>query len=316
MLLKLLEIFIKKMDQIVNNKKDDIINYSHQLSKKREYAFNLSTLSDNDLINGCSKSIKTNGFCVIDNLIPRNEVQSIREEIIEAQKKSRNNINLIKELIESNKYSEKELLTNKDIDLRSVGKEGRPSKPVNDIVWMPKFSNHLANIKLVKIIKNILDDHVSIAQLHPKVIKKSEKKDSSNIVLGEDVYGLPRIYKGPDFARDWHTDWPHDPSAYGGKNKFENIGFVRQPFPDVTMCLVIIFYLNDVNENSGGTWAVPCSHKDNRTPRGHLDGITLTAPIPGEIQINAMQVLSLYKTLDYGTHRLFTTIVILIGLQL
>ena len=43
--------------------------------------------------------------------------------------------------------------------------------------------------------------------------------------------------------------------------------------------------INDVNENTGGTWVVPKSHKDNRTPRGPLDKIVLTAPIPGEIQI-------------------------------
>ena len=28
------------------------------------------------------------------------------------------------------------------------------------------------------------------------------------------------------------------------------------------MCVVVIFYLNDVDENSGGTWLVPGSHKD------------------------------------------------------
>ena len=67
----------------------------------------------------------------------------------------------------------------------------------------------------------------------------------------------------------------------------ENVGAIRQPFPDVTMCLVIIFYLTDVDEKSGGTFAVPGSHKDHRNPRGPSDKITLTAPIPGEIQIKA-----------------------------
>ena len=98
---------------------------------------------------------------------------------------------------------------------------------------------------------------------------------------------MPRLYKGPPFARDWHTDWPHDPSAYGGDNPNENIGFIRQPFPDVTMCVVVIFYLNDVDEQSGGTWVIPGSHKDKRTPRGPKDKIILTAPIKGEMQVKS-----------------------------
>ena len=53
------------------------------------------------------------------------------------------------------------------------------------------------------------------------------------------------------------------------------------------MCIVIIFYLNDVDENSGGTWLVPGSHKDRRTPRSPTDNISITAPISGEMQVKA-----------------------------
>ena len=47
------------------------------------------------------------------------------------------------------------------------------------------------------------------------------------------------------------------------------------------------FYLNDVDEKSGGTWVIPGSHKDKRTPRGPKDNITLTAPISGEMQVRS-----------------------------
>ena len=53
------------------------------------------------------------------------------------------------------------------------------------------------------------------------------------------------------------------------------------------MCLVMIWYMTDVDENSGGTWVVPGSHKDPRNPRGPADGISCTAPIPGDMQVSA-----------------------------
>ena len=53
------------------------------------------------------------------------------------------------------------------------------------------------------------------------------------------------------------------------------------------MGLTMVWYLTDVDENSGGTWVVPCSHREKRTPRGPSDGITVSAPIPGEMQVTA-----------------------------
>ena len=50
---------------------------------------------------------------------------------------------------------------------------------------------------------------------------------------------------------------------------------------------MVIPYLNDVDEKSGGTWVIPGSHKDKRTPRGPKDNITLTAPISGEMQVRS-----------------------------
>ena len=253
---------------------------------RRTYAFNPHKLSSERFISSCTKHINDYGFCLIDEVIPKSKIKSIRNEILEAKNKINKNIDSIKKLVDSKKYSEKILLKNKKIQLRSVGKIGRPAKPVNDIVWMPKFAKYLASSNIVKVASKVLDDHLRIVQIHPKVIPMSEN-NKNNFSFGYDSQGLPHIYKGPAYSRDWHTDWPHDPSCYGGDNPDENIGCIRQPFPDITMCLVVMWYLNDVDENSGGTWLVPGSHKDNRTPRGPSDGITLTAPIPGEMQVKA-----------------------------
>jgi len=264
-----------------------LVNFSKKISKNRDYAFNTNSLTKKKVMKNCENFFKNYGFCVLDNLVPTKNIKSLRDEIIKAQKKSSKNITNIKELLNKNKVSEKKLLNSKKVFLRSIGKEGRPSKPVNDIVWMPNYAKYLSNSNLINIAKNLLDDHIKIVQLHSKIIQSSNFKNLLNVEIGNDDLGLPRLYKGPKTARDWHTDWPHDPSAYGGGNPNENIGFVRQPFPDVTMCIVMIFYLNDVDENSGGTWLVPGSHKDRRTPRGPRDNITITAPISGEMQVKA-----------------------------
>ena len=256
----------------------------HQLAQSRAYAFDSETLSPEELTEGCAGSIEKYGFCVIDNVIPAEEVPAIRQEILEAQKKIFQNIQAIKELVDSKKFTEKELLESKKVQLRPVGRKGRPSKPPNDIVWMSKFAHYIANWKVAKVASKVLGEHLRIPQLHPKICPVSSPDNVSGF-FGINNEGLPRIYKGPASGRDWHSDWPNDPSAYGGDDPDENIGFVSQHYPDITMALIMVWYFNDVDENSGGTFAVPGSHKDERRPRG--PEITVTAPIPGEVQVKA-----------------------------
>ncbi len=262
-------------------------NLIKKLIKNRRYAFNSKAINSKKNMNSCVKFFKNYGFCLLENVIPQNKIECIRQEIINAQIQSSQNIKNIQKLVKNKNIKEKTLLNNRKVFLRSVGKEGSPSKPANDIIWMPNYAKYLSNSKLIQLLSNLLDDHMRIVQLHPKIIPPSNTKNLLNVEIGNDNLGMPRLYKGPPNARDWHTDWPHDPSAYGGGNPNENIGFIRQPFPDVTMCVVIIFYLNDVDEKSGGTWVIPGSHKDKRTPRGPKDNITLTAPISGEMQVRS-----------------------------
>ena len=73
------------------------------------------------------------------------------------------------------------------------------------------------------------------------------------------------------------------------------------------MCLSMVWYLQDTDSESGGTWIVrppisrprrskltrvcpgqvPGSHRDLRNPRGPADGINTQAPIPHNIQVAA-----------------------------
>jgi ectoine hydroxylase-related dioxygenase (phytanoyl-CoA dioxygenase family) len=249
-----------------------------ELARTRTYAFNATDPVEN-VVTGCANSLERNGFCVIDNVIPADQVDAIREEAVAASVKVEQNIQGIKDLFEGGATAE-ELFNGRaaenNVELRRVRRTGHPPKPPNDIIWMPEYARHLANPVVTSVAHHVLDDHLRIAQLHSRPIPADGKCD-----------GPTGRHRGSAESRAWHTDWPHDLSAYGNINPNTNAGCIRQPFPDVTMCLVMIWYLTDVDENSGGTWVVPGSHKDKRNPRGPTDCIIVSAPIPGDMQVTA-----------------------------
>ena len=261
------------------------------LARNRGYAFNAEALPVDEVVAGCADSLDRYGFCVIDNVIPSGEVDAIREEVREARSKIDRNHRALQELLggESLKTlkigaKEQALLTDAEaadgVELRRVRRVGYPPKVPNDIVWMPQYAQHLANRFVTSVARRVLDDHLRIAQLHLRILD-CDKPDGT-------PGGFGAVHRrGRADTREWHTDWPHDTTAYGRGDPGRNIGCIRQPFPDVAMCLVMIWYLTDVDEDSGGTWVVPGSHRDVRNPRGPSDGITCTAPIPGEMQITA-----------------------------
>ena len=275
-----LEQELQETRQLLAEATHDPVTFTADLVRTRAYAFNATTRPIEEVVEGCANSLHKYGFCVIDNVIPPNQVDAIRQEIIDAQSTVQDNIQAFKDLVSSEGLNEQELLATNEVELRPVRRVGHPPKPPNDIIWMPQYAQHLANPIVTAVARQILDDHLRIAQLHTRIIE-TDKPDGT---LGG--FGAVK-YRGRVDTREWHTDWPHDLSAYGRDNPGENVGCIRQPFPDIAMCLVMIWYLTDVDANSGGTWVVPGSHKDKRNPRGPSDGITVTAPIPGDMQITA-----------------------------
>lgn len=69
--------------------------------------------------------------------------------------------------------------------------------------------------------------------------------------------------------------------------EYHHCGAVRQPFPDVALCLSTIWLLSRSGPDCGGTFIVPGSHRDPRNPRSTVDGIDGYSPIPGELQVTA-----------------------------
>ena len=252
---------------------NDVEAVSADLSRTRAYAFDAGAPLDG-VVAGCADALGSYGFTVIDHVIPPAQVAAVREEVVAAQSVIERNLAAIKELQSGNRPA-----APSTVELRPVRRVGHPPKPPNDIVWMPRYCRHLANPVVTAVARRVLDDHLRIAQLNLRIIE-ADRADGTPGGFGAVEH------RGRDF-REWHTDWPHDLSAYGRGNPLHNVGCIRQPFPDVTMCLVMIWYLTDVDADSGGTWVVPGSHRDPRNPRGPSDGISVAAPIPGELQVSA-----------------------------
>ena len=260
---------------------------STDLAENRRYAVSAEA-GEKDVVEACCNSLERYGFAVVDNVIPVEKISTVREEVELAGPLIEGNLKAIRDYIGTNGGEEEKRsllqLAQKDqkekLELRAVRRRHYGPKPPNDIVWMPEYASFLAHPLLLQIAQRMLDEHLKIAQLHLRPIAAN----SSDGTPGG--FGRAADRGRPD-TREWHTDWPHDLSAYGAGNAQTNAGCIRQPFPDVPMCLVMIWYLTDVDEDSGGTWVVPGSHRDPRNPRGPSDDITVSAPITGDMQISA-----------------------------
>ncbi|MDE2994034.1 MAG: phytanoyl-CoA dioxygenase family protein, partial [Chloroflexota bacterium] len=66
----------------------------------------------------------------------------------------------------------------------------------------------------------------------------------------------------------WHADWPFNQ---------ETAGHVPAPYPDVVMHVTTLWLLSPFNEENGGTYIVPGSHRANNNPSGD-NGIDPTQP--------------------------------------
>lgn len=162
-----------------------------------------------------------------------------------------------------------------DVHNSANDRDGR----INPLARMPLFREWLAHPVVLDVARQMLDDHVRLAQINYRLIKGDDEDGTPG--------GVPWVKDRTPLRREWHTDWPHDLNAYGGDNAEQNAGAIRQPFPDVCMCLSMVWYLSETGPEAGGTWAVPGSHRDPRNPRGPADGINVAAPIPGELQCSA-----------------------------
>lgn len=208
-------------------------------------------------ISGYLRSIREQGFCCIERAIPAAQVGEVRESVIEGYRR-------IKEALPHGTWNVVPRDSNEPDKVTGVHPMHAPA--VNEITFNPVFRNYLIEPRMMAVATGMLDTHLRISQT-------------------ETHKGRPAH---SEHGRSWHSDWPHDLSAYGPNDRepWRHCGAVRQPFPDVCMALSTVWYLGpeDVGSHNGGTWIVPRSHRDPRNPRGPDDGIDERAPIRGEMQ--------------------------------
>jgi ectoine hydroxylase-related dioxygenase (phytanoyl-CoA dioxygenase family) len=234
-------------------------------------------------IEGYLQSLRGQGFCVVERVIPEDQVSTVRESVYRGRR-----------LLQQNREAERSIrleLERRKIPDSQIGSgperlERGHSDPVRppmaphselcDIARNETFAEYLVEPRVLRVAKAMLDTHVRILQTEVNKSSKSTGEELSEEQLRR---------------RGWHSDWPHDLTAYGPSSEepWKHCGAVAQPFPDVCMALSTVWYLGpeDVIPYNGGTWVVPGSHKDPRNPRGPDDGIDERAPIPGEFQISA-----------------------------
>jgi ectoine hydroxylase-related dioxygenase (phytanoyl-CoA dioxygenase family) len=224
-------------------------------------------------IEGYLQSLRIQGFCVVERVIPEKEVSAVRASVHEGRRLLQQDREL-----ERKKRIELERQRNPAAQIGDgpVRPPLAPHAELCDIARNETFAEYLAEPRVLKVAKAMLDPHVRIMQTE---VNKSSKPAGEKLTEEQ----LRR--------RGWHSDWPHDLTAYGPSDEepWKHCGAVAQPFPDVCMALSTVWYLGpeDVTPYNGGTWVVPGSHKDPRNPRGPDDGIDERAPIPGEFQVSA-----------------------------
>ena len=224
-------------------------------------------------VDGYLQSLRVQGFCVIERVIPEEEVSAVRESVYEGRR-----------LLQQDRAAERgkriELERQRNPDAEIGDGPVRPPMPPHaelcDIARNETFAEYLAEPRVLKVVRAMLDPHVRILQTEVNKSSKPAGEALSEVQLKR---------------RGWHSDWPHDLTAYGPSEEepWKHCGAVAQPFPDVCMALSTVWFLGpeDVTPYNGGTWVVPGSHKDARNPRGPDDDIDAAAPIPGEFQVSA-----------------------------
>jgi ectoine hydroxylase-related dioxygenase (phytanoyl-CoA dioxygenase family) len=174
-------------------------------------------------IEGYVSELREEGWCVIPSVIPADAVDAVREEVETSQ-----------------------------ADYQAFSKEhGRWTR--NVIAFMPNFATHLAEERVMSVMKAFLGPQVRISQTEYKI--------------------RPPHY---ELVRAYHSDFPYD---------LNQKWHIEQPFPPTPIGITTLWMLSPFSTDNGGTWIVPKTHVDLKNPRGKNDGIDERAPIPNEFQV-------------------------------
>ena len=209
---------------------------------------------DLELVAELADRVRNDGFCLLKGIVPPDELEQVREGFLRARDTHRKAVQQhpgmvqpeattkaieaglarIQQTLTDPKTSRTQAIALVDElaeNLRAQGiyalnepadaEAGPPPLPTHEIAYFPEFSKYVADPLLLTLVRNILDPHARVYQVE----------------FGKTIQGGN---KNTD-TRGWHTDPPHDLSYAPGA--------VAQPFPNVCMSLVTVWYLTDVDAN-------------------------------------------------------------------
>jgi hypothetical protein len=231
------------------------------------------------------EQLRAHGYTVVPSVVPEALVPAMREAVLGAQAAHATE----HALLAANPERWREIWPALAAGPPPVGPLAngllhfRGNPMISDLCRLECLHPYLADPRVVGIAQALLDPHhVRIAQI--AITKNGPTPEKRAFMAGMDG----GTYGGGN--RLWHTDWPHDLTAYdplGNGGPGGNVGCVAQPFPDLPMALSTIWYLAPANPRTGGTVAMPGSFLDPRNPRGPDCGIDEWSPIKGEVQVSA-----------------------------
>ena len=143
-----------------------------ELAATRAYAHDLETSTVEAVIQGASRSLREYGFCVIDHVIPREQVAAVSHEISDG------------------------------MDEKLLATENSSGPQRHDIVLQPLYSSYVAHPAVLGVAQEALDAHVRIGHWGRRNIPSDDQMPP-----GERGGFGPPEGRG-EHMREYHTDWP------------------------------------------------------------------------------------------------------------
>eukprot|EP01050_Picozoa_sp_SAG11_P015159 SAG11_NODE_1937_length_4032_cov_6.541826_1_plen_321_part_00 len=212
-------------------------------------------------IEGYVHSIRTQGFCCIEGVIPAEQLQAVRLSVIAGREQlAAEGVGWVKEGW-----------------TKEPGPDGIvPIAPpmLNEIACNLRLAQHIAEPRLLAVARKVLDPHLRISQTETRKDRPAgveHRRSWHTDVSGQRAADTGSLYQDASEHCVWPSvmllrelQWPHDLSSYGPTDEepWRHCGAVSQPFPDVCMALSTVWYLgpDDVGPHNGATWIVPvCS---------------------------------------------------------
>ena len=162
---------------------DEAALSTEQLKETRAYARDVEVQSVEEVIAGCSDSLRRYGFCVVDHVVPRDMVDAVCHELSEGQ--------------------QAKIAAMSPEEMQRPGPDGRP-RPMAFLgpTLQPLYSQYVCHPAVVGIAQTILDNHVRIAHRAGRNVPSDDQAADG----ARGGYGRAEN-RGP-LGREWHTVRP------------------------------------------------------------------------------------------------------------